>query len=103
MTIIEPNKTKYSYNSSPLLLSFALVGLVLLNIYIYNENVGLKHSISDNSKNLQVLQLANADFKNQLYKITDLSSLNGIVKTNGLVKETKPKYFEKSSEALAVN
>jgi len=103
MTIIEPNKARYSYNSSPLLLSFALIGLVLLNIYIYNENVGLKHSISDGSKNLQNLQVANAEFKNQLYKITDVSSLNILVKNNNLVKETKPKYFEKTSEVLAVN
>lgn len=103
MTIIEPNKAKYSYNSSILLASLAFIGLALMNIYIYNENVSLKHSISDGSKNFQVLQVANAELKNKFYKITDLGSLNVLAKSNGLVKENKPKYFENESVTLAVN
>jgi len=103
MTIIEPNKAKYSYNPSLLLLALSLIGLVLCNIYIYNENVGLKHSISAGSRNLQELQVANAELKNELYKITDISNLTALVKANNLIKEIRPKYFEKTVDVLAVN
>lgn len=103
MTIIEPNRSKYSYNSSVLLMSVLLAFLAFSNIYIYNKNVTLKQSISEGSKDLQELQVVNAESKNTLYKMTDLSNLNGIIKNNGLVKDRSPKYFENRSETLAVN
>jgi hypothetical protein len=103
MTIIQPNNSKYSYNSSILLISVLLAGLAFSNIYIYNKNVTLKQSISEGSKDLQELQVANAEFKNKLYKMTDLSSLEDVVKSNNLVKDVRPQYFENRSEVLAVN
>ncbi|MHB9019709.1 MAG: hypothetical protein ACYC3G_02450 [Minisyncoccota bacterium] len=103
MTIIEPNKSKYSYNSSVLMMSVLLACLAFSNIYIYNKNVALKQSISEGSKNLQELRVVNAESKNKLYKMTDLSNLNDIIKNNGLVKDKSPKYFENKSEILAVN
>lgn len=101
MTIIEPNKLKYSYNSSVLLMSLLLAFLAFSNIYIYNKNVTLKQFISEGSKNLQELQVVNAESKNKLYKMTDLSSLDGVIKSNNLVKDKSPKYFE--NKTLAVN
>jgi len=101
MTIIEPNKSKYSYNSSVLLMSVLLAFLAFSNIYIYNKNVALKQFISEGSKDLQELQVANAESKNTLYKMTDLSSLDGVIKSNNLVKDKSPKYFE--NKPLAVN
>jgi len=103
MTIIEPHKTKSSYNSTVFMLVFALVAFVCLNIYFYNETVNLRHSISVASKNLQALQVSNAESRTRLYQLTDLSSLDAIAKSRGLVKERKPEYFENKSEALAVN
>ncbi len=101
MTIIEPNKSKYSYNSAVLTMFVLLACLAFSNIYIYNKNVSLKQFISEGSKDLQELQVVNAEFKNKLYKMTDLSSLNDIIKSNSLVKDVRPKYFENKS--LAVN
>ncbi|MDO8442736.1 MAG: hypothetical protein Q7S81_00505 [bacterium] len=101
MTIIEPNKSKYSYNSAVLLMSLSLACLAFSNIYIYNKNVTLKQSISEGTKNLQELQVVNAEFKNKLYKMTDLSNLNDVIKSNNLVKDKSPKYFE--TKSLAVN
>lgn len=101
MTIIEPNKAKYSYNSTVLMMSVLLAFLAFSNIYIYNKNVGLKQFISEGTKDLQELQVVNAEFKNKLYKMTDLSNLNDIIKINSLVKDVRPKYFENKS--LAVN
>jgi len=103
MTIIEPNRSKYSYNLSVLLMSVLLAFLAFSNIYIYNKNVALKQFISEGSKNLQELQVANAESKNMLYKMTDLSNLNSVIENNGLVKDRNPKYFENRSEILAVN
>ena len=101
MTIIEPNKSKYSYNSTVLLMSLVLAFLAFSNIYIYNKNVTLKQSITEGTKNLQGLQVVNAEFKNRLYKMTDLSSLDGVISSNNLVKDKSPKYFE--NRPLAVN
>lgn len=84
-------------------MSFLLAFLAFSNIYIYNKNVILKQSISEGSKNIQELQVANAEAKNKLYKMTDLSNLNDIIKSNKLVKDTKPEYFENRSEVLAIN
>jgi len=103
MTIIEPNKAKASYNPSILMMSFLLAGLAVLNIYIYNQNVSLKQYISGSSKEIQELQAVNAEYKNKLYKMTDLSTLNELVKINNLVKDRKPEYFENKSEILASN
>ena len=85
------------------MMSFLLACLAFSNIYIYNQNVGLKQFISAGSKDLQELQVANAEYKNKLYKMTDLSNLNEIIKSNNLVKDKKPEYFENKSEILASN
>ena len=103
MTIIEPHKAKSSYNSTVLTLVLMFAAFVCLNIYFYNETVNLKHSISIASKNLQALQVANAESRTELYKLTDLSALDDLAKSRGLVKERKPEYFENKLEALAVN
>ncbi|MEK7478640.1 MAG: hypothetical protein AAB626_01795 [Patescibacteria group bacterium] len=103
MTIIEPNKSKYSYNSSVLPMSLLIAFLAFSNIYIYNKNVTLKQFISEGSKNIQELQVVNAESKNKLYKMTDLSNLNDVIKSNNLVKDKNPKYFENQSAVLAVN
>jgi hypothetical protein len=103
MTIIEPNRSKYSYNTPVAAMSVVLACLAFLNIYIYNKNVVLKQFISEGSKTLQELQVANAESKNALYKMTDLSNLNDIIKKHNLVRDKRPEYFENNSEILAVN
>lgn len=103
MTIIEPNKAKYSYNPAILTMLLLLVILGCSHIYFYNESVGLKHLISEESKNLQELRVVNAELKNQLYKITDLSSLDSVVESRNLIKDKKPEYLKDKSEVLAVN
>ncbi|MBU4347959.1 hypothetical protein KJ671_00430 [Patescibacteria group bacterium] len=103
MTIIEPNKSKYSYNPIILTLSVFLVALVCLNICFYNNNVVLKQSISIESKNLQKLQVANAEIKDQLYKITDINNMNSVIEAKNLVKDRNPEYFKNESEILAIN
>jgi hypothetical protein len=103
MTIIEPNKSKYSYNPVVLTLLVFFVSLICLNIYFYNNNVILKQSISIESKNLQKLQVANAEIKDQLYKITDINNMDSVIEAKSLVKERNPKYFQGESEILAIN
>jgi cell division protein FtsL len=103
MTIIEPHRAKYSYNSAVLYMLLALVALACLSIYFYNESVDIRHSISANAKDLQSLQVSNAELKSQLYATMDLSNLDAIAKSENLVKETKPGYIETTSGVLAVN
>jgi hypothetical protein len=103
MTIIEPNKANYSYGPAVFMTLFLLASLTGVYIYFYSESVNLKHSIFEDSKNLQALQVSNAELKNQLYQITDLTNLDSIIESGKLVKDNKPEYIESKSEVLASN
>ena len=72
-------------------------GLLLSGIYIYNRNVALRYSLNALEIQLQKLQVANADFKNDLYKTLDSKNLQGLAAKLSLVRETKPRYLESNS------
>lgn len=94
MTIIEPNKNKYKINSLFFTLVIVLVTLATFNIYFYNRNVNLKHSINNYQKELQEQRVTNADYKNQFYQILDSEKIELLAKEKGLIQEKNPKYFE---------
>ena len=69
-----------------IIFSFALVIFTLGNIFIYNKIVNFQHLTTTQTKSLEGMKLANADLKNQLYKILDLKNLNSVAKSLGMVK-----------------
>jgi len=78
------------------LIALVLIFGVFLNIYFYNHIVSLRHMLVSSQKNLQKLEVANADLKNDLYKILDADSLTSLASNFGLIKENKPEYLENS-------
>jgi len=66
----------------------------ILNIYFYNLNVNLKYRLGLREKEWQGLEVANADFKNQLYKITDTRNLASFMQERNLISDKSPKYLE---------
>ena len=93
MTIIEPYKNKY-YANEFLYIAFLILVLAIFNIRFYNFNVNLKYKISLQEKSVQKLEVANADFRNQLYQILDSRNLSSIIEKQNLVSDKNPDYLE---------
>jgi len=94
MTIIEPNKNVLRINFVVPALILALIFGILLNIYLYNSIVSLRHVINESLTALENLEVSNADLKNDLYKTLEAKNLISLVGSFGLVKENKPDYLE---------
>ena len=93
MTIIEPNKNNifqgiFSYFIGSLLF------FVVLSIYFYNLNVGLKFSVSTQEKAIQQLETSNADLRNEMYRILDVRNLTALIQKQNLIQDKNPDYLE---------
>ena len=93
MTIIEPNKS-YFLQSSLLYFAAALLVLMVTGIYFYNLNVSLKYSVSMQEKEISRLETANADLRNEMYRILDLRNLSAVIQERNLVQDKNPDYLE---------
>ncbi len=94
MTIFTPHQSKIRINAKLFLWVTALLTIVLTSVYIYNQNVAFRHSLSILESELQELQVANADVKNKLYNLLDSKNLHGLIEKLSLIKETQPRYLE---------
>ncbi len=93
MTVIEPNKNKFTINWLIIsLIIFILTG-ALFSVFAYNNNVRLKHLLNSHREEAESLRSANTDFKNQLYGILDLKNAEELAADLGLIKEKKPEYL----------
>lgn len=101
MTIIKPNKNKIVFNMPTVMLSGTLLAMAAFSVFLYNQNVNLRHSVSVGMEQLQTLQEQNADFKNQNYAILDSKNTAELAKQLNLVQDNKPEYFEGSNTQLA--
>lgn len=93
MTIIEPNK-KYFLQSSLLYFAAVLLVLIVAGIYFYNLNVNLKYSVSLQEKEISKLETANADLRNEMYRILDVRNLTAVIKQRNLIQDKNPDYLE---------
>lgn len=93
MTIIEPNKNYFLQSS---LMYFAGIMLVLMaaGIYFYNLNVSLKYSVNMQEKAIRQLETANADMRNEMFRILDLRNLTAVIKDRNLIQDKNPDYLE---------
>lgn len=101
MTILEPNRSRFSINLLPFALALVLIGLAVFSIYLYNQNVGLRHLISQNSRELQSQVVKNSDLKNQYYQVLSAKAVESVAREKGLVREKNPQYLE--SKPLTLN
>ncbi|TSC95617.1 MAG: hypothetical protein Athens071426_118 [Parcubacteria group bacterium Athens0714_26] len=101
MTIIQPNKNKYSISASLIFVILALILMAIFSIYLYNQNVDMRHSISIGMEQLQSLQEVNAEYKDKIYQILDFKNAETMAKELNLVQEKNPAYLESNSKVLA--
>lgn len=93
MTIIEPNKN-YFLQSSLLYFAAAMLALMVAGIYLYNLNVTLKYGVSMQEKAIRQLETANADMRNEMYRILDVRNLSAVIKDRNLIQDKNPDYLE---------
>ncbi|MDD5547351.1 MAG: hypothetical protein PHN74_00400 [Candidatus Pacebacteria bacterium] len=103
MTIIEPNKHKYNPSSGFILVAGFIVLSAFLSINFYNKNVNLRHLITSNTKNLQEMQVSNAEFKDKLYSVLAPENIKSLAQSLNLVQEKRPEYINSGLEPLARN
>lgn len=101
MTIIKPNKNKIVFNLPCVALSSILIFMAAFSVFLYNQNVNLRHSVSAGLERLQTLQEQNADFKNKNYTFLDSKNTSELAKQFNLVQDDKPEYLEGSNAQLA--
>jgi len=94
MTIVKPNSQK---NESAWKLVFSLAGIALVASvifcgFIYSKTVGLKHEISSHKESVKAERTANAELKNDLFKMTDPQMLEAIAEEKGLVEDKNPQW-----------
>ena len=79
------------------LIVVGLFGLFMFLLYLYNINVDLKHEIILENDNLRKATIENTDFKDSLYKVTDVGSLKDLVFSRNLVEDKNPYYFKEGT------
>ncbi len=94
MTFIEP---KRSHNSR--LWSFAsfMAGAILVSslascVWLYAGTVNINHDISAANKKITALRSENAGLQNELFKMTDSSTLKAFAADKGLTRDDSPQW-----------
>lgn len=101
MTIIEPNKNRIRINLSSLILITLIIIGVLFSVYAYNQIVALRYQFGKQEEQLKVLRVANAEFKDKLYKTLGGQNSENLARSLGLVKDNKPLYLQDKWEEFA--
>lgn len=73
----------------------------LFSVYIYNQIVGLRYQFGNSEEQLNALRVANAEFKDRLYKILSGQNSEAFARTLGLIKDNKPVYLQDKWEEFA--
>lgn len=99
MTIIQPNKN-FIFNPALVLLAVFLVFLAIFGIQLYNQNVGLRHAVSENQKKFQEQSALNAEYKNKYYQILNNRNIETVARQKGLIPDKNPAYLENRALTL---
>ena len=92
MTIIKPIETRN--NLRFLILLFAVIfASGIFYVLEYNSLVNARYQASSLKKQIADATAANADLKNNLYKMTDPVKLDLLAKEHHLTLERKPQYI----------
>ena len=91
MTIIKPNKKHYG-RFLAIIFSLILIG-GLFYIFEYNSFVNTRYQVKLLKQGIIEAEAANADLKNELYKIIDPSSLEKLAVNYQLVLDKNPEYL----------
>lgn len=93
MTIIKPSAPFLHLRFLLLFFGVLLVGGVVY-IFEYNSLVNLRHQSNMLQQRIVGAQTANADLKNEMYKMIDPAQLQKLASERALVLDRRPAYLE---------
>lgn len=93
MTIIQPHKTNYKITFFISFCVISILGIAVWGIFLYNQSVNFRHELTNQEDTLRKVEVANAEFKDKLYNITDINSLG----SQPLILEKNPEYVKSKS------
>lgn len=94
MTIFSPHQSKIKFNLKLVLGAALLIIIAIASIHLQNSNMALRKAIGALESKIEEIRVANADYKNELYKLLDAKNLTPLIQRLGLVKEVHPRYLE---------
>jgi len=94
MTIVKPKKQRNEsvWKMALLLSGTALIASIIFCGFIYSKTVGLKHEILSHKESVKAERTANAELKNDLFKMTDPQMLEAIAEEKGLIEDKNPQW-----------
>jgi cell division protein FtsL len=99
MTIIQPNKNNKKINFLIFGLTMTAVLIAVWGVFLYNQLINLRHELISRENNLQKIEVANAELKNNLYGLVNPEVLTVSAANKDLILEKNPTYIK--SEQLA--
>jgi hypothetical protein len=100
MTITYPNRARQA-NFALRVLGLGILLAALVSVYLYNQTVTLRHSVSYLGDSVNTLQVKNADLKNSIFSLLDSKNLVSLAGKLGLVKEATPSYLRLGTASAA--
>jgi len=92
MTIIKPSQYQTYIRFFILVFVVVLLGGIIY-IFEYNALVDARFQLKTLKQDIVALQVANADFKNNLYTVIDPAHLESLAYDRSLVLERNPEYL----------
>ena len=91
MTIIQPSKKE---NIARLIGALSLLVAVVVgaSVMVYAQTTALRYDIQALEKDLENIRVENAELKDTLYDLVDVSNLEKLAYERGLIQETNPQW-----------
>ncbi|GEM_PF-6937377 len=96
MTFIEFGNTTRKHKTLYALGSLVLAGLVIGNIALYNQVIGMKHNLEDIKDTIERSQVLQVELEDQVFDILDQVDADTFLQQQGYVSEKHPSYMHGS-------
>jgi hypothetical protein len=93
MTFIQPHQEKNIFILSAVFLFAMLFTGVVWLIFLYNQNVNLRHGTADAMIQIQKLQIRNSESRDTLFSYLEGGNVEKFASANGLVEDKNPRYL----------
>ena len=95
MTILQEKKSDKKFKMFVIALVAAISTGAIVEVFLYNQIVNLRHDVSKAKAAVQNAEITNAELKTNLYESTDQSRMQSIIDSGALVLEKNPEYLKK--------
>ncbi len=102
MTIVQPNQTKLTAMNIMLVVMIAtLAATAIFGMFLYNQLVNFRHDISTAKDAVSKAEVQNAEFKNEIYEMTNIGNPIAFAEAHAMVLDRNPRYLHSAAELAA--